>query len=463
MSLKYNWQHPNWPKFTYKLAGLNKVISEYRHISSHLQGQVSQLDQNNKSEAYMYLMVEEAINTSEIEGENLNREEVRSSVARYLDLDLSQPKGIFHKENGIASLLVDVRNNFTNDLSKVMICDWHKLLLTGQEGHYSRRKVNVGEYRDGPVAIVSGNGDYEEVVFEGPPSEVVEAEMAAFIEWYNATSPFNTNNDEDYVPGPVRSAIAHMWFTSIHPFGDGNGRIARAISEHALFQDFEIPPLFSISTSINENRDDYYKMLAESSRINPSVDLTNWVKWFAETTKQAQVDAKNKIDFILKKSIFWDHHKDTELNKRQGKVVSKFFDFGENGLIKNGINSERYQNMTGCSSATATRDLRDMVDKGILETSASGGRSMRYYIKLIESKPVFTVFPKSNNKKMLEISLRKISEDIQRNIVFFKGPNIKLNNLIGKYKEFADGDDLHLKKLDKLLSQLDDGGFTPNE
>ena len=181
-----------------------------------------------------------------------------------------------------------------------------------------------------------------------------------------------------------------MWFTSIHPFGDGNGRIARAISEHALFQDFDIPPLFSISTAINENRDDYYQMLAESSRLNPSVDLTHWVKWFAEITRQAQVDAKNKIDLILKKSIFWDHHKDTELNKRQHKLVSKFFDFGEHGLIKNGINSERYQSMTGCSSATATRDLRDMVDKGILETSAAGGRSMRYYLKLIESKPLFT-------------------------------------------------------------------------
>lgn len=455
MSLKYNWQHPDWPKFTYKSDGLNKVISEYSHISSHLQGQVSQLDQNNKSEAYIYLMVEEAINTSEIEGESLNREEVRSSVARYLDLDLSQPKGIFHKEHGIAALLVDVRTNFSNDLSKAMICDWHKLLLTGQESHYSRRKVNIGEYRDGPVDIVSGQGDYEEVIFEGPPAETVEAEMAAFIAWYNATSPFNTNKDEEYLPGPVRSAIAHMWFTSIHPFGDGNGRIARAISEHALFQDFEIPPLFSISTPINENRDHYYKMLAESSRINPSVDLTNWVKWFAETTKQAQVDAKHKIDFILKKSIIWDHHKDTELNKRQEKVVSKFFEFGENGLIKTGINSERYQNMTGCSSATATRDLKDMVDKGILEPSASGGRSMRYFIRLIESKAVFTVFPRGNAKKMLESSLRKISDDIQRNIDFFQGPNAKLNKLVNKYKEFADGDDTHLKKLDELLSQLD--------
>lgn len=463
MSLKYNWQHPNWPEFTYKSDGLNKVIAQYRHISSHLQGQVAQLNQHNASEAYIYLMVEEAISTSEIEGENLNRDEVRSSVARYLDLDLSQPKGLFHKENGIAALLVDVRNKFTHDLSKAMICDWHKRLFAGQESYYSKRNVRVGEYRAGPVDIVSGHGDYQEVIFEGPPAATVEAEMTAFIAWYNATSPLNIYNDDDYVPGPVRSAIAHMWFTSIHPFGDGNGRIARAISEHALFQDFDIPPLFSLSTAINENRDDYYQMLAESSRLNPSVDLTHWVKWFAETTRQAQVDAKNKIDFILKKSIFWDHHKETELNKRQQKIVSKFFEFGENGLIKNGINSERYQTMTGCSSATATRDLRDMVNKGVLETSAAGGRSMRYYLKLIESKPVFAVLPKGNDKKMLEISLSKLAEDIQRNIDFFQGPNAKLNKLVNKYKEFADGDDLQLKKLDQLLSQLDDGGDTPNE
>lgn len=463
MSLKYNWQHPNWPKFTYQSDGLNKIIADYRHISSHLQGQVAQLNQHNKAEAYIYLMVEEAINTSEIEGENLNRAEVRSSVARYLDLDLSQPKGLFHKENGIAALLVDVRNHFAHDLTEAMICDWHKLLFAGQESNYAKRNVNIGEYRAGPVDIVSGHGDYQEIIFEGPPAATVEAEMAAFLAWYNTTSPLNTQNDDDYVPGPVRSAIAHMWFTSIHPFGDGNGRIARAISEHALFQDFDIPPLFSISTAINENRDDYYQMLAESSRLNPSVDLTNWVKWFVETTRQAQVDAKNKIDFILKKSIFWDHHKDTELNKRQHKIVSKFFDFGEHGLIKNGINSERYQSMTGCSSATATRDLRDLVEKDILETSAAGGRSMRYYLKLIESKPVFTVYPKGNDKKMLEISLSKLADDIQRNIDFFQGPNAKLNKLVNKYKEFADGDEHQLKKLDQLLSQLDESGVTPTE
>jgi len=337
-------------------------------------------------------MVEEAINTSEIEGENLNREEVRSSVARYLDLDLSQPKGIFHKETGIASLLIDVRKNFTSELSKEMICNWHRLLLTGQDSYYTKREVEIGEYRTGSVDIVSGSGDYEEVLFEGPPGDVVESEMNSFIEWYNSTSYLNDNSS--YVSGPVRSSIAHMWFTSIHPFGDGNGRIARAITEHALFQDFDIPPLFSISTPINENRNEYYKMLAESSRIHPSVDLTNWIKWFVEITKNAQIDAKNKIDFILKKSIFLDFHKETKLNKRQLKITRKFFEFGISGLIETGINSEKYQSMTGCSSATATRDLKGLVEKGIVVPSQSGGRSLRYFIKLIEEKPVFKIFKK---------------------------------------------------------------------
>ncbi len=176
---------------------------------------------------------------------------------------------------------------------------------------------------------------------------------------------------------------------------------------------------------------------------------------FAEKTKQAQLDAKNKIDFILKKSIFWEHHQATELNERQVKVIGKFFDFGEHGLIKTGINSERYQNTTGCSSATATRDLKDMVNKGILETSAAGGRSLRYFIKLIESKPVFAVFPKANHKKLLDMSLKKIADDMQRNIEFFQGPNPQLDTLVLKYQEFAEGDAMHLKKLDQLLSQLD--------
>jgi len=454
MTIKYNWQHPNWPKFTYQSDGLNKIIDEYTKISSHLQGQVSQLDQDNKSEAYIFLMVEEAINTSEIEGENLNREEVRSSVARYLDLDLSQPKGIFHKETGIASLLIDVRKNFTSELSKEMICNWHKLLLTGQDSYYAKRKIEIGQYRTGPVDIISGSGDYEEVIFEGPPGDIVESEMNAFVEWYNSTS--NVNDKSDYVSGPVRSAIAHMWFTSIHPFGDGNGRIARAISEHALFQDFDLPPLFSISTPINENRNDYYKMLAESSRIHPSVDLTNWVKWFAEITKNAQIDAKSKIDFILKKSIFWDHHKDTQLNKRQHKITSKFFEFGTSGLIEKGINSERYQSMTSCSSATATRDLKGLVEKGILVPSQSGGRSLRYFINLVDEKPVFNVFQKSNDKNLVEISLNKLIDDIQRNINFYQAPNIQLDSLIDKYKTFADVEQAQLEKLDNILSQLSD-------
>jgi hypothetical protein len=184
--------------------------------------------------------------------------------------------------------------------------------------------------------------------------------------------------------------------------------------------------------------------------------VRNWVKWFAEITRQAQLDAKEKIDFILKKSIFWDHHRATELNQRQHKVVSKFFAFGERGLINVGINSERYQNMTGCSSATATRDLRDMVNKGILECSASGGRSMRYYLKLIDPKPVFNLLPRGNDKKMLEISLGKLVDDIQRNIDFFQAPNAKLNKLISKYKEFAGDNETHLKKLNDILTQLNE-------
>ncbi len=453
MGIKYNWQHPNWPKFTFSSDGLDKTINDYIKISSNLQGQVAQLEQENKSEAYIYLMVEEAINTSEIEGENLNREEVRSSVARYLDLELSQPKGIFHKENGIAALLVDVRSNFNKDLTKEMICTWHQLLLTGQEEYCAKRGIKIGDYREGSVDIISGHGEYEEVVFEGPPGDSVEAEMAAFIEWYNLYSPLNDN--EHYLAGPVRSAIAHMWFTSIHPFGDGNGRIARAISEHALFQDFAIPPLFSVSTPINENRNDYYTMLAESSRINPSVDLTSWVNWFVEAAKNAQLDAKNKVDFILKKSVFWDKHKDTKLNERQQKVISKFFEFGEEGLVKNGINSEKYQNMTGCSPATATRDLKNLVDKGMFVPSQSGGRSLRYFIKLVDAKPVFNIFPKGNDTKLKEISLNKLADDIQRNIDFFQQSNSKLAKLVDKYKEFANDDPEYLKTLDSLLSTLE--------
>jgi hypothetical protein len=245
-----------------------------------------------------------------------------------------------------------------------------------------------------------------------------------------------------------------MWFTSIHPFGDGNGRVARAISEHALFQDFDIPPLFSISTEINENRSDYYEMLAESSRVTPSVDLTNWIKWFAETVRNAQLDAKSKINFVLKKSVFWDYHRNTVLNKRQHKTINKFFEFGTGGLIKNGIKSELYQSITGCSSATATRDLKDMVKKGILVPSESGGRSLRYFINLIEEKNVFKVAPRENSKKLAEVRMDNLLNRIQRNIKFYMGPNAQLNQLVDEYTVLADGEKPYLDKLNELLSQI---------
>lgn len=461
MSFKYNWQLPDWPNFTFRDSGLHKDIADYIKMSSSLHGQVSQLNQDNKSEAYIYLMVEEAIKTSAIEGENLNREEVRSSVARYLDLDLSAPKGIFHKEAGVAALLIDVRENVTQKLSTEMLCRWHALMLHGQENSYAKKSIKIGAYRDGPVEIITGPEGYEVKIFDGPPEDTIEQEMAAFLNWYNTHLSAQFDADKNrHLPAVILSAIAHMWFTSIHPFGDGNGRIARAISEHALFQDFNTPPLFSISSTIEDNRKGYYAMLAESSRINPSTDLTGWITWFVERAKSAQIDAKKKIDFILKKSLFWDHHKHTLLNQRQQKVVDKFFGFdfsrmSNDGLIKTGINSEKYQAITGCASATATRDLSDLVKKQILEPSQTGGRSKRYFLILVDEKPVFNVYPTGKDNKLRTQSINKLKDDIQRNIDFHQEHNRQLDRLIEKYKTFANDDADFLKELKNLIAQLD--------
>jgi len=450
--MEYNWQHQDWPKFIYNPSDFDHVVMQFQKKAYSLQGRLEQLNIESQQEAHILLMVEEAINSSQIEGENLNREEVRSSVARFLGLKFEPSPINFLKEEGIAALLISVRESLKQHLSKEKLCYWHKLLL--QEDDKLKKTVLKGDYRNETIDVIKDDlyGNVE-VIFKAPGTtrKEVTHEMEQFFTWYNATDP--SNKDEMQLSGPVRAAVAHLWFVSIHPFEDGNGRIGRAIAEHALYQDFETPPLFSISATINNKRKQYYEQLQGT---NEAMDISSWVQWFVNIVHDAQISAVLKVDYILEKSKFWDKHKETKFNERQHKAVTKIFASGPEGLITNGISNEQYRTMTKCSLATATRDLKDLIQKEAIYLTGSGKRNIRYQICFVENS-VFkkrTDISKDGSRDMfIAATLEKLLGNIQRNIDFHEDKsNPKLIEMIEHYKELADGNSECLNKLKNLLS-----------
>ena len=383
--MKYNWQHPDWPNFTYDASQCADSLYQYAFEAGRLAGGIGQLNDALQYEAYIDLMVSEAINTSQIEGERLNREEVRSSIKNFLGLSNPPTRVIDPRAEGIAALMVDVRKTFMENLSKEKLFHWHQLVIPEQGNSLLRHSLQVGQWRtsEQPMQVISGPIGYEKVHYEAPSAHQVNAEMEQFLNWYNDSSPLNPEqknpDQKNTLAGPVRSAIAHLWFESIHPFDDGNGRVGRAIAEHALAQDLNQPSLLSLSTIIEKDKRAYYNGLNQASQ--PSLDITAWVNWFSRAVLLAQREAVQKVDFVLKKSKFWERYKNAELNQRQVKAVNKVFKAGPDGF-EHGVSAKKYMSITHCSKATATRDLSNLVDKGCFYRLAGGGRNARYGLNL---------------------------------------------------------------------------------
>jgi Fic family protein len=269
------------------------------------------------------------------------------------------------RAEGIAELILAVRNNFQKSLSSEELFDWHTMLMKGNTS------VKVGQWRNHevPMQIVSGAMGREVVHYEVPPSNRVPSEMDSFIKWFN--------NSQDTFKKPIlRAAVAHLHFESIHPFEDGNGRIGRATAEKALSQSIGRPVLFSLSKSIEGNKKAYYDALQKAQRSN---EISDWIKYFVRTVLDAQIDAEQEIEFTLKKTRFFDQHKN-DINDRQQKVVRRMLEEGYQGF-EGGMNARKYVSLTGTSKATATRDLQDLVEKKIF-IPIGGGRSTRYEIML---------------------------------------------------------------------------------
>lgn len=367
--MMYNWQHENWPDFAYTLSGCEKNLYAFVERIGRVSGLLEGLPEAAQMESMIEIMVSEAIKTSEIEGEYLSRKDVMSSIRNNLGLsDIKEQVGDARAE-GAGALMIAVRDTYDEPLSEEMLFHWHETLMQGS------RRIKIGAWRTHvePMQVVSGAIGREKVHFEAPPSKSVPQEMKAFIQWFNDSAP---GGALEIGNAPVRSAIAHVYFETIHPFEDGNGRIGRAISEKALSQGVERPVLLSLSAIIEANRNAYYDAL-NAAQYNP--EITPWIEWFVKTCLDAQIQAEQNINFTLKKTKLFDRFQ-SDMNDRQLKVVRRMLDEGPDGF-KGGMGAKKYMSITKTSRASATRDLQDLAQLGVL-LQEGGGRSIRYHLNL---------------------------------------------------------------------------------
>ena len=344
----YNWQQKDWTVFRYDLSNVEDALLAFAERTGRVSGLLIGLPEDAQMEAIIEMMVAEAVKTSAIEGEYLSRKDVMSSIRRNLGLGGDIKISSDRRAEGAGELMVDVRNSFAAPLSEAKLFEWHRMIMAGSRG------IQSGQWRSHaePMQVVSGPVGKEKVHFEAPPSSSVPGEMKQFIAWFNETGPGGRKELKKPV---VRSAIAHLYFESIHPFEDGNGRIGRAISEKALSQGLGRPALLSLSRTIEANRKQYYAALREGQQLN---EITSWISWFVHTALEAQIQAEEQIDFTLKKTRLFDRFRD-RLNERQLSMLRRLLDEGLKGF-EGGMSAKKYMSITGASKATATRDLQDL-------------------------------------------------------------------------------------------------------
>ncbi|MET0106566.1 MAG: Fic family protein, partial [Sedimenticola sp.] len=374
-AMRWIWQQPDWPDFRYDKSALEDRELTFLINSERLAGNFDALPMAYQEDATVDLMLSEAIKTSAIEGEDLDRESVRSSLLSLITSD-TIPANTDQKAAGAASLLVDVRKNWQTSLTHDLLGKWQSMAVPEQRYTPILRCV----YRNdpSPMQIVSGPYGREKIHYEAPPAAHVPDEMARFIDWYNQISP---SKDENTKPGIVRAGIAHLWFEVIHPFDDGNGRVGRAIADHALSQSLGYPTTACLATAIEADKKTYYLQLEKASR--GSLDVNSWLDYFADVVIKAQEIARDEVDFVLAKTRFYEAYGD-QLNDRQIRMVSRVFAEGRKGF-EGGITTRKYEAITKCPNRTASRDLSDLVAKGAIIPLPGGGRTTRYELNVAES------------------------------------------------------------------------------
>lgn len=361
--MAWNWQKSDWPHFSWDKDALEELEARFLHQSGILLGTLKHMDDEQKQGLTIELISTEAMKTSEIEGELLNRDSVQSSIQRNFGLAPTQSK-TSPAEQGIADMMVDLYQSFDNALSHDTLHTWHKMLTMGR-----RDLRDIGLYRthEEPMQVVSSSLHEPKVHFEAPPSAQMSAEMDQFIDWFNQS---------DKLPALTRCGLAHLYFVCIHPYEDGNGRIGRAIAEKALSQNLGQPTLLALSQTIQKNRKAYYRHLEIN---NKELAITDWLVYFAETILEAQTSSQTLIEFLLAKTRLYDGLRD-QLNPRQAKAIARMFREGPDGFT-GGLSAENYITITDTARATATRDLKDLVEKGALKRTGEL-RYTRYWLNI---------------------------------------------------------------------------------
>jgi len=371
---RWIWQQKSYPNFTYDESFINPLIQKVTLAQGYLIAFTNILNKENLKQRQLEVLSSEAINTSAIEGEKLNRDSVRSSVKNKLGLlNKNIQKSDITTEN-LIEILIDANTNYNKPLKLNRIFGWHNALFP--TGFSNFNKINVATFRgDETMEVVSGAIGQEKVRYEAPSKDILEKEMNTFISWFNDT--------EDSL---IKAAITHLWFVIIHPLDDGNGRISRALTDLVLskIEQSNISKLYTMSSVINDNRKSYYEILDYTTgfkyRKDNPLDITKWIEWFLNTLLISLYEAKNSLQYILDKTNFWDKCRDKELNARQTKVLNKILDIG----IKNfegGLTKKKYIAISKASSTSASRDLADLIEKGcISQVEGTSGRNVRYEI-----------------------------------------------------------------------------------
>lgn len=357
----YIYQHANWTDFTWDQAAISLLCSEVRHLQGKVTGRMSMLGFAGRQEAVLATLTTDVVKSSEIEGEKLDFEQVRSSIANRLGINTAGLPAVNRNVEGVVEMMLDATQNHDQALSHERLFGWHSALFP--VAYSGMHKIEVGRYRTGEMLIVSGAMGKEKIHFEAISPALVKEEMDKFLNWFNGKSSID----------PVlKAAIAHFWFIIIHPFDDGNGRIARAITDLMLTRADGMPERFySMSGQIMQERKQYYKVLQKVQ--HSSGDITEWLDWFLHCLRNALLTTESELEEILHKSRFWEIHAGTTFNGRQRLVLNRLLD-GFDGKLK----SSKWARLAKCSPDTALRDIRDLMEKGILQQDQPGGRSTGY-------------------------------------------------------------------------------------
>lgn len=369
--MKYIHELKNWPRFTWNNDRLTLQLSTTRHAQGRLLGHMEGLGFQLRAEAVLQSLTEEVIKSSEIEGEHLDRRQVRSSVARHLGMDIGGLITADRNVEGVVEMMLDATQNFKEPLTRQRLFAWHNSLFP--IGYSGMSKILVGAWRNdknGPMQVVSGAIGRERVHYQAPAALKLSEEMKRFLKWFK---------EEDGIDGVLKAGLAHLWFVTIHPFDDGNGRIARAITDMALAQSENSPQRFySLSTQISLERTAYYDILESTQK--GGLDVTLWLEWFLGCLHRALKGTEKTLSIVLKKSHFWEVYDISSFSERQKKVINRLFD-GFDGKLT----SSKWAAMGKCSQDTANRDIDDLLKRGILVKSAESGRSTSYSLAAIHS------------------------------------------------------------------------------